>query len=132
VATGVTVADAAHRPPVRLGKTRPLCHHHRLRYGNGMDPAIQNRIFEPFFTTKDHGTGLGLSVLYGVVQNHGGFINLESAVGRGTTFTPFLSRRARRGSRRPGVNGSSASPAHRKHSRDRGRGERTGRSHGTC
>jgi CheY-like chemotaxis protein len=51
---------------------------------------VQSRIFEPFFTTKDHGTGLGLSVLYGVVQNHGGFVNLESELGRGTTFTMYL------------------------------------------
>jgi PAS domain S-box-containing protein len=55
--------------------------------GSGIDRAIQNRIFEPFFTTKDNGTGLGLSVLYGVVQNHGGFVTFESEPGRGTSFT---------------------------------------------
>jgi PAS domain S-box-containing protein len=60
--------------------------------GTGIDRAIQNRIFEPFFTTKDNGTGLGLSVLYGVVQNHGGFVSFESEVGRGTSFTLFFPR----------------------------------------
>jgi PAS domain S-box-containing protein len=60
--------------------------------GVGMEKTVQNRIFEPFFTTKDHGTGLGLSVTYGVVQNHGGFINLESEPGQGTIFTLFFPR----------------------------------------
>jgi CheY-like chemotaxis protein len=60
--------------------------------GIGIDKALQNRVFEPFFTTKDSGTGLGLSVLYGVVQNHGGFVDFESEVGRGTTFRVYLPR----------------------------------------
>ena len=60
--------------------------------GTGIDPAIQQRVFEPFFTTKDQGTGLGLSVLYGVVQNHGGFITLDSQPGHGTRFGVFLPR----------------------------------------
>ncbi|MGB5873229.1 MAG: response regulator, partial [Bacteroidota bacterium] len=60
--------------------------------GHGITREIQNRIFEPFFTTKDHGTGLGLSVVYGVVQSHGGFVNMESAPGTGTTFSIYLPR----------------------------------------
>ena len=60
--------------------------------GHGMDKAVQHRVFEPFFTTKDTGTGLGLSVVYGVVQNHGGFLSLESEVGRGTVFSVFFPR----------------------------------------
>ena len=60
--------------------------------GTGIDPAIQQRIFEPFFTTKDQGTGLGLSVLYGVVQNHGGFITLDTGPGKGTSFQVYLPR----------------------------------------
>lgn len=60
--------------------------------GTGMDKKVQDRVFEPFFTTKDHGTGLGLSVTYGVVQNHGGFIDLESELGRGSTFSIYLPR----------------------------------------
>ncbi|MEO8167281.1 MAG: ATP-binding protein [bacterium] len=58
--------------------------------GVGMDERMKSRVFEPWFTTKEFGTGLGLSVVYGVVQSHGGFINLDSEVGRGTSFTMYL------------------------------------------
>lgn len=58
--------------------------------GVGMDDKMKSRVFEPWFTTKEFGTGLGLSVVYGVVQSHGGFINLDSEVGRGTAFTVYL------------------------------------------
>jgi signal transduction histidine kinase/ActR/RegA family two-component response regulator len=56
--------------------------------GVGMDRATQARIFEPFFTTKEpgKGTGLGLSTVYGIVQQHGGFVSVESLLGVGTTF----------------------------------------------
>ncbi|HUQ15774.1 MAG TPA: PAS domain S-box protein [Gemmatimonadales bacterium] len=62
--------------------------------GVGIDLANQARIFEPFFTTKDpgKGTGLGLSTAYGIVQQSGGHITLESAPARGATFTVFLPR----------------------------------------
>ena len=62
--------------------------------GVGIDPAIMNRIFDPFFTTKPQGegTGLGLSVVYGIVKSHGGSVTVESEVGRGSTFHVYLPR----------------------------------------
>jgi len=63
--------------------------------GTGIPPENVTRIFDPFFTTKPEGegTGLGLSVSYGIVSHHRGRIDVESVVGQGTTFTILLPTR---------------------------------------
>jgi two-component system cell cycle sensor histidine kinase/response regulator CckA len=62
--------------------------------GKGIPPENLAKIFEPFFTTKPvgHGTGLGLSTVYGVVKQTGGFIDVKSAVNKGATFEIYLPR----------------------------------------
>jgi len=92
VSTTITMADAHTTSQFSSIRPGSFVEVRVSDTGHGIDKAIQNRVFEPFFTTKDNGTGLGLSVVYGVVQNHGGFINLDSEIGRGTTFSVYLPR----------------------------------------
>jgi signal transduction histidine kinase/CheY-like chemotaxis protein len=73
----------------------PAGPYHRISVrdnGSGMDADLIDRIFEPFFTTKPRGqgTGLGLSVVHGIVKAHGGAISVQSAPGQGSTFHVFL------------------------------------------
>jgi signal transduction histidine kinase len=60
--------------------------------GHGIAPEVQRHLFEPFFSTKpaEQGTGLGLSIVYGIVKGLGGAIEVQSEVGRGTTFTIYI------------------------------------------
>jgi two-component system cell cycle sensor histidine kinase/response regulator CckA len=58
--------------------------------GPGIHPDLHTRIFEPFFTTKPSGTGLGLSVVYGMMQSHGGAVTVDSNPGQGATFTLYF------------------------------------------
>ncbi len=79
-------------PPLPRGYPSPCLVLSVSDNGVGMDEQTQARIFEPFFTTKapDQGTGLGLSVVYGIIDQHGGRVTVQSSPGEGSRFTCYL------------------------------------------
>jgi CheY-like chemotaxis protein len=81
--------DLAHKPDLQPGL---YSHLSVTDNGCGMDQKMIDNIFVPFFTTKETGvgTGLGLSVIHGIVESHGGMITVESEPGKGTTFHVFF------------------------------------------
>ena len=89
--------EAARRQPLKPGR------HVLLQItdtGQGMDKQTCNRIFEPFFTTKFQGRGLGMAAVYGIVKMHGGFVYVDSELGKGTVVSIFL----------PGIKAAAAAP----------------------
>jgi len=94
LAIDATVAQLPHQ--FRQGGSNPEEQKYvRFRVadtGSGMDEDTLGQVFDPFFTTKgtEGGTGLGLSTTYGTVTNHGGYIDVTSEVGKGTTFSVYL------------------------------------------
>jgi CheY-like chemotaxis protein len=81
--------------------------------GIGIQPEVINRIFDPFFTTKkpDEGTGLGLSVVQGIIQQHDGYITVESQPGKGSAFTVYLPKVAEQ-PRREAISDEAAPTGH--------------------
>ncbi len=88
--------EEAPAPGQEPGPPRPWVTIAVADQGAGMPPEALAHIFEPFFTTKDvgEGTGLGLSVTYGIINEHGGFIDVQSEVGKGSVFTLYLTAEA--------------------------------------
>jgi len=82
---------------INIQVTVPIRPNNRIRIviadtGSGMSSDVVSQIFDPFFTTKGvgEGTGLGLSVSYGIIESHNGHINVESIPGEGTSFSLLL------------------------------------------
>jgi two-component system cell cycle sensor histidine kinase/response regulator CckA len=90
---GVTL-DESYRPENTFIKNGPYVMITVSDNGEGMDRDTQVRIFEPFFTTKEKGkgTGLGLSTVYGIIKQSGGYVFVQSELGRGTVFTIYFPR----------------------------------------
>jgi two-component system, NtrC family, sensor kinase len=94
----IAVGRSKAVPPAEDGRSEQPCVRIEVRdQGTGIALDALPRIFEPFFTTKDvgEGTGLGLSVVYGIVKDHGGWIDVDSVQGSGSVFTVWLPERGR-------------------------------------
>jgi PAS domain S-box-containing protein len=99
----LTLRAALAGPHLPESSAGPYLRFEVVDTGQGIPPSALPRIFEPFFTTKPvgKGTGLGLAVVFGAVRNHGGWVEVDSEVGRGTRFSVFLPTR-------PGPTGATA------------------------
>ena len=91
VASRTLVVESARRVHGSQLAAGTYAHVRVLDTGEGIAPDVQHRVFDPFYSTKgESGTGLGLSVVYGGMQQHGGHVSVESVVGRGTVFHLFF------------------------------------------
>ena len=90
----VTGYEIRPDPPIHEGESNGgrFLHLYVRDQGTGMPKEVMERVFEPFFTTKGvgEGTGLGLSIAQGIVRDHGGFIDFDSEIGRGSRFSIWL------------------------------------------
>jgi two-component system cell cycle sensor histidine kinase/response regulator CckA len=94
IRTASVTLDDSYRPENTFIKNGPYVMISVSDSGQGMDRETQARIFEPFFTTKEKnkGTGLGLSTVYGIIKQSGGYVFVQSELGRGTVFTIYFPR----------------------------------------
>jgi PAS domain S-box-containing protein len=94
IRTASVTLDDTYRPENTFIKHGPYVMISVSDTGQGMDRDTQARIFEPFFTTKEKGkgTGLGLSTVYGIIKQSGGYVFVQSELGRGTVFTIYFPR----------------------------------------
>jgi two-component system cell cycle sensor histidine kinase/response regulator CckA len=94
IRTAAVTLDDSYRPENTFIKKGPYVMISVSDNGQGMDRETQARIFEPFFTTKEKGkgTGLGLSTVYGIIKQSGGYVFVQSELGRGTVFTIYFPR----------------------------------------
>jgi PAS domain S-box-containing protein len=92
ISTGETVIDSEFIRTHGYGRPGSYAYIAVKDTGTGIDEETQKRIFEPFFTTKGagKGTGFGLSIVYDIIKDHNGYINVTSTLGAGTTFTLYL------------------------------------------